>query len=93
MPAVGTAPRNVPMVSAQKRMVIEMKKSAMLCLLALTLAGTVLPQERDVPKGIPHLDHAFVIMMENHGYFQIVGNPNEPYLNSLINGGKVNLAT
>jgi len=41
-------------------------------------------QERDVPKGIPHLDHAFVIVMENHGYQQILNNPNEPYLNSLI---------
>src|SRR6516165_137296 len=28
----------------------------------------------------PHLDHVFVIMMENHGYQQILSNPNEPYL-------------
>jgi hypothetical protein len=44
-------------------------------------------------EAIPHLDHAFVIMMENHGYQQIISNPNEPYLNSLIAGGKVSLAT
>src|SRR5215831_17155619 len=69
-----------------------LKKTAVLCLLVVTAAGTALAQERDNPKGIPHLDHAFVIMMENHGYFQVVGNPNEPYLNSLINSGKVNLA-
>jgi len=31
--------------------------------------------------------------MENHGYQQVVNNPNEPYLNSLIANGKVNLAT
>ena len=35
------------------------------------------------PGGIPHLDHVFVIMMENHGYSQIVNNPNAPYANWL----------
>jgi phosphatidylinositol-3-phosphatase len=32
-------------------------------------------------------------MMENHGYQQVIDNPNEPYLNSLIASKKVNLAT
>ena len=54
--------------------------------LALTLGllaatGTALAQEGAVPKGVPHLDHVFVIMMENHGYSQIVGNPNAPFAN------------
>lgn len=70
-----------------------MKKAATVFLLAAALAGTLSAQEKDVPKGIPHLDHVFVIMMENHGYQQIIGNPNEPYLNNLIKSGKVNLAT
>ena len=30
---------------------------------------------------MPHLDHVWVIMMENHGYSQVIGNPNCPYLN------------
>jgi hypothetical protein len=55
------------------------------------LAITGFAQE-DHPSGIPHLDHVFLIMMENHGYEQVIGNPNEPYLNSLIASGKVNLA-
>ena len=59
---------------------------------ALTV-GPTLANEGAVPKGVPHLDHVFVIMMENHGYQQIFGNPNEPYLNSLIAHKKVNLAT
>lgn len=46
-----------------------------------------------VPKGVPHLDHVFVIVMENHGYQQIRKNPKEPYLNSLIDNKKVNPAT
>jgi hypothetical protein len=70
-----------------------LKKTAVLCLLAVTAAGTAQAQEREKPKGIPHQDHVFVIMMENHGYQQIIGNPNEPYLNSLVQNGKVNLAT
>lgn len=32
-------------------------------------------------------------MMENHGYQQVINNPNEPYLNSIIAKGQVNLAT
>src|SRR5579863_9784379 len=44
-------------------------------------AATGLTQEGKVPKGIPSLDHVFVIMMENHGYSQIVGNPNAPFAN------------
>jgi len=69
------------------------KKSAVLCLLAVALAGTARAQEGDNPKGIPHQDHVFIIMMENHGYYQVIKNPNEPYLDSLISNGKVNFAT
>ena len=69
------------------------KKAAILCLLALSLLGTVRAQQRSVPTGVPHLDHVFLIVMENHGYQQIIGNKNEPYLNKLISEGKVNLAT
>jgi hypothetical protein len=42
-------------------------------------------QEGSVPKGIPHLDHVFVIMMENHAYKQVVGNPNMPFTNQYAN--------
>jgi len=43
-----------------------------------------LAAEGAVPKGVPHLDHVFLIMMENHGYSQIVNNPNAPFINSLM---------
>jgi phosphatidylinositol-3-phosphatase len=68
-------------------------KSFAAILAAATLVSPTFANEGQSPKGIPHLDHVFVIMMENHGYQQIVNNPNEPYLNSLISSGKVNLAT
>ena len=68
------------------------KHVATVCLVAATVAATA-AQERDKPTtGIPHQDHVFVIVMENHGYQQIIGNPNEPFLNSLIARGKVSLA-
>jgi hypothetical protein len=70
-----------------------LKKAAALGLAFAMIAAPMFANEGAVPKGIPHLDHVFVIMMENHGYFQVIGNPNEPYLNSLISSHKVNLAT
>lgn len=64
-----------------------------LAALAAALLGSAGANEGPVPKGIPHLDHVFLIMMENHGYGQIINNPNEAYLNGLIAAKKVNLAT
>ncbi|MGA2909229.1 MAG: alkaline phosphatase family protein [Terracidiphilus sp.] len=63
-----------------------------MCLAAGIVSTAAFAQESR-PKGIPHLDHVFVIMMENHGYQQVVGNPNDPYLNNLISTKQVNLAT
>jgi hypothetical protein len=34
---------------------------------------------------VGHLDHVFLIYMENKGVGDIVGSPNAPYINSLIN--------
>ncbi|MGC1675669.1 MAG: hypothetical protein WA739_25635, partial [Candidatus Acidiferrales bacterium] len=67
------------------------KKAAVLCLLAASVAGVASAQEGAVPKGIPHLDHVFIIMMENHAYDQVVGNPNDPFVNKYIK--TVNTAT
>ena len=62
-------------------------------LLSAAAAATGFAAEGPVPSGIPHLDHVFVIMMENHSYGQIVGNPAMPFVNGLISSGQVNLAT
>jgi phosphatidylinositol-3-phosphatase len=58
-------------------------KAAILCLVAVALTGSVCAQGDDGHKGVPHLDHVFVIMMENHGYGQIINNPNAPFINEL----------
>jgi hypothetical protein len=61
-----------------------MLRNAATTALSLTfLASTTLAQQGPVPTGVPPLDHVFVIMMENHGYPQIVGNPNAPFINQL----------
>jgi hypothetical protein len=57
------------------------RKAATLGLVFALLAGPMFADEGDIPKGVPHLDHVFVIMMENHAYAQIVGNPNAPFTN------------
>lgn len=68
-----------------------MKKTALATGLFVALAGVAFAQQGDVPKGIPHLDHVFYIMMENHGYRQIINNPNAPFINSYAQSA--NLAT
>lgn len=35
--------------------------------------------EGPVPAGVPQLNHVWVVMMENHGYSQIMNNPNLPF--------------
>lgn len=67
------------------------KKAAALGLLATALVSTAFAAEGPVPRGIPRLDHVFLIMMENHGYGQILGNPNAPFINQLVKSA--NLAT
>jgi hypothetical protein len=57
----------------------------------LALAQLVYAQEGPVPRGIPRLDHVFVIMMENHGYSQMLGNPNARFINEYMKAA--NLAT
>jgi phospholipase C len=69
-----------------------MKKSLMtLGLLAATLTGPAFANEGAVPAGVPKLDHVFIIMMENHGYAEIIGDPNTPFINAYAKN--VNLAT
>jgi hypothetical protein len=59
--------------------------------MVLISAGTASAALGPVPVGIPALDHVFVIMMENHVYGQIAGNPQAPFINGLMNSA--NLAT
>lgn len=59
--------------------------AAVLCLLAAGAVSPVFAQEGSVPKGVPHLDHVFVIMMENHAFGQVIGNPNMPFTNKYAN--------
>jgi hypothetical protein len=60
-----------------------MKKTTIVVGLLAALAGMLWAQEGAVPKGIPHLDHVFVIMMENHGYTEILNNPNASFIKTL----------
>ncbi len=68
-----------------------MKTKALFAGLLVLATSAAFAQEGPVPKGIPHLDHVFVIVMENHGYGQIINNPNAPFINRYAQSA--NLAT
>jgi len=55
------------------------------------LAGTALTAAAPAFAAVPALNHVFVIMMENHGYGQILGNPYAPWINK--EAASANLAT
>src|ERR1700754_1281185 len=59
-------------------------------LMAATPSTPAFADEGPVPTGVPKLDHVFIIMMENHGYAEIIGNPNTPFVNAYAKN--VNLA-
>jgi hypothetical protein len=61
-----------------------LKKAAALGLALSLVAAPMFAHEGEAPKGVPHLDHVFVIMMENHAYGQIVGNPSAPFANGYM---------
>jgi hypothetical protein len=58
---------------------------------ASLLAGPVAAHADHRRDPIPHFDHVFVIMMENHAFSQIIGNVNAPFINQYAQSA--NLAT
>jgi hypothetical protein len=74
--------------STQRRRIVEVVVSLCVCSLVLTgcvsgassLTGVTTP----LPNGVlPDFAHVFVIMLENRGYGQIIGNAHAPFLNHL----------
>lgn len=43
------------------------------------------PTPTPTPTTIPAASHVFVVLLENHGFNQVIGNSSLPYLNSLAN--------
>jgi hypothetical protein len=68
---------------------MKVKKIALVVCLTAFIAGAALAEDND--SKVPHLDHVFVIMMENHYYSQVLGNTNAPFINSYAK--TANLAT
>ena len=62
---------------------MNLKKTALMLGAGALCAACALAQDDDRHhRAIPHLDHVFVIMMENHYYGQVIGNANAPFINS-----------
>jgi len=67
------------------------KKALTLGLLAAAAVLTASADGDSDSQNFPRLDHVFLIMMENHGYSQILNNPNAPFINQMAKSA--NLAT
>jgi len=68
-----------------------MKRKALLAGVLAIAASAAFAQEGPVPKGVPTLNHVWVIMMENHGFSQVLHNPAAPFTTHYANSA--NLAT
>ena len=56
-------------------------------LTALVAASTLVasPVRAQDASAVPHYDHIFVVVEENHGFTDVIGNPAAPNLNALAN--------
>ncbi len=68
-----------------------MKRKALFAGMLVVATCAAFAQQGPVPKGVPPLDHVWVIMMENHGYSQVLNNPAAPFTTQYANSA--NLAT
>jgi hypothetical protein len=68
-----------------------MTKKTFVLSLFFSLTATMFAQQGPVPKGIPPLNHVWVIMMENHGFSQVLKNPAAPFTTKYAHSA--NLAT
>jgi hypothetical protein len=85
----GIAPRAIHLLE-QTRSTTAMKKLILATAAAASIgAGSASAGQGSVPGGIPPLDHVFVIMMENHAYAQVAGNPQAPFINALMTRANV----
>jgi phospholipase C len=72
--------------------VISTKTRISLCVAAAIACGSAMADEHgEHQPRIPHLDHVFLIMLENHAYDQIIGNSDAPFINQMAR--QKNLAT
>jgi phosphatidylinositol-3-phosphatase len=60
---------------------------AVFVLLAGILAIRLAPLESETAPLLPRPDHTVVVIMENHAYSDVIGNPSAPYIASLRNAG------
>ncbi len=51
------------------------------------VAGLILFLQVKTQNDIPQYDHVIIVMEENHGYDQVIGSGNAPYINQLAKNG------
>ena len=70
-----------------------MKSFTLFAGIAIALAAAHSTSAEEFRHVMPRLDHVFIIVEENHGFGQVIDNPNMPFFNSLISSKTVSLAT
>jgi phosphatidylinositol-3-phosphatase len=60
---------------------------AVFVLLAGLLAIRLAPLESETAPLLPRPDHTVLVIMENHAYSEVIGNPTAPYIASFRNAG------
>ena len=68
-----------------------MKRKALLAAVLALATCAAFAQQGPVPKGVPALSHVWVIMMENHGFVQVLNKPAAPFTTQYA--AATNLAT
>src|SRR5262249_19948669 len=84
---VGTTSAVVPATFTDRCPVLGNYNDAYADNLSFTVGDPNLtPAQLTIPtSNVGHIDHVQVIYMENHGVGDIIGSPNAPFINSLIN--------
>ena len=85
---VGTVSAKVVVALQDLNPLLEHYNNAYADNISFTVAGVRLPAPPPPARpasAVRPLDHVFLVNMENHGYDNVVGNPDMAYLNGLIN--------
>ena len=54
------------------------------CIILLLATASAFSQQN---ASIPRYDHVIIVIEENHGYNELIGSANAPYINQLANDG------
>ncbi|MDH6142074.1 hypothetical protein P3T35_004095 [Kitasatospora sp. GP30] len=79
------------MTTLPRRALTALAAAALTALTAGAGCAQATPAGHPTTAGLPTPDHVIVVVLENHGYSQIIGSSSAPYLNGTLKAGGANL--